>query len=334
MHRPCLLLTLLLAASCTSSHEVDTPQEFFEQSLALQCEIAIHCGPSWGTISFCHPEYHQTLEWLTIRRDDPAIAFDADAARRCLQAFEAAVDTCESVDCDPVYSGTADSGELCQSTESCQSGLRCVGASENVCGGRCMPQLEPGEACEWSSDCASGRCLEGRCVVPVPDGGACTDTNECEPGLACMEPGVCRALVEGDPCGSYPPCPWGTLCHGGACTTIGPGVVPEPGGPCATSDECPFPFACREGFCEPLPVIGEACSESFACLLGACSGGVCTAVPEHGDCRFSADCAAGVCGARTCQALGVDGEACVDDDHCAEGFGCLGGICRSMAACD
>jgi hypothetical protein len=159
----------------------------------------------------------------------------------------------------------------------CLPGLVC-GALSGVCEVRALDQA--GAPCTWEQTCPAGtvcagwtRQARGTCEPPHGEGDACTRHEDCLAHLACLEGDggrFCqRRLAEGETC--------------------------------ADSRACGLLAACVQGRCTRLPVPGESCDETRACLWGPCidagaAGFVCTSpLLLDAACRVGSDCASGRC---------------------------------------
>ncbi len=154
---------------------------------------------------------------------------------------------------------------------------------------RLTAPLPDGVDCWRSADCKEGRICaqEGGCTLPIPPGGACgarfgpSRLSACADGLVCTHGGCGIGGDVGDACsnGRSPldPCRQGLACRGERCVHVG-----DPWGPCGTDGHCPESFECSHGRCQPLPQVGEPCTEE--CIDGECAEGLCAPVPIGGRC--------------------------------------------------
>lgn len=212
------------------------------------------------------------------------------------------------LDCGGAHCAPCGGGALCLNAGDCAARScldhRCVeptctdgianGLESDVdCGGAC-PKCALGGACELTSDCQLGACVDGRCAVGQGScagascGGICVDPNVdpmncgrcgnvCPAPMACVA-GQCAQLCIGgslecggacvDPssnpqhCGGCNrPCGAGTICVNAACVpTCAPNQVRCGGGPCVSLDRDPS----NCGQC------GRSCPGTSACVANQC----------------------------------------------------------------
>ena len=124
----------------------------------------------------------------------------------------------------------------------CDPGLRCAFET-------CIPRLPTGEPCQSTADCATGLyCpppyspLAGSCAPRVPEGQPCAEDAACVPGTSCA-PTVCEPPPSaGEPCSA--------TCLGGYCDLNGRCAAYRTlGEPCGSGVECSPHLACVAGAC-------------------------------------------------------------------------------------
>ncbi len=258
-----------------------------------------------------------------------------------------------------VFLGSTQERAPCTHDVECQPWLYCNAGS--VCPGQCEPRGYDGEPCDRDGECEFG-CFDGRCGVPTEPGSSCETRTDCfsdagcvagrcsfrGPGDTCDSSDECSKLLVctdglcveggrlGDPCDELQPCGLsrdseGLLCVSGTCARY-VGV----GEPCADSQQCPPMHACNR-VCEPLPDIGDACTDR--CVQGACVDGTCSWL-NHGEaCSLVSDvdglgaCSSGACVQAVCGADFAVGDACEATEQCEDYAGCDGGVCETWQVC-
>ncbi len=255
----------------------------------------------------------------------------------CDDGLECTDDDCVSGFCEflPKTSGTpcADDGNFCTDNA-------CDGEGACIATGNSSP-CDDGDPCTEEDVCGSGLCAG----APIPDCVACELPTDCDDGLECTDDD-CVA----DVC-VFTPAEAGTLCT-------------DDGNPC-TVDVCDGAGACialnNEAACDD----GLFCNGADTCSGGTCSvhtgdpciGGMeCAAVcnedldhcfdpagtpctPDADDCTDNVCDGAGACVIEFNAAPCDDGNACTDNDICADGLcagipipGCV--LCDVAADCD
>ena len=224
----------------------------------------------------------------------------------------------------------------------------------------CTDLLEPlaqeGDACTQGWDCVEGLFCQAepldapslRCLPPAPVGGACLSATGFENG-AIRVCGDAASCVDGEcvaygtlnaPCGAAG-CGDDLYCDGAMCRARG-GVDD----PCASDDACGDDLYCdADDVCRPMQAAGEACDPLAHGCEGVCvvcrpetAGGATKCLVRSdvgGPCATLADCRHGTyCGDDgVCVAGGTAGDACGQDDECADDFECDftdGGACAAI----
>jgi hypothetical protein len=393
---PYALLTAAMCAACADDEAAAPPPEAIPATLPAALTLAqfqtIEANVECASLFACTPQgsdagvaqymggyarcvaHTDALPGAALRRRDARLVadgvarFDADAARRCLDAQRTSP-CAEPAACAEVFVGTVAVGQPCQVDEACAGDAYCSAltpAGESRCPGLCVPRIALGERCfgdfrvcsaqglTGGVDCRFDTALSGerypfRCIAAEAPGQAregeiCTDyrgearvSRVCAPGLDC----VTRNTAEG----SYAVCS-GPAALGAPCVArCQRGAVCDFDNTVFTQRCLPFVVREREGErCVQGNNGGEVCNV----LLGLdCVAGRCRRVgtgAENSPCfsaRFGVDsCNAGlVCSpaTQTCRPRKAEGEACASGEECAVGV-CVGdaaGVrrCRLALGC-
>lgn len=195
-----------------------------------------------------------------------------------------------------------------------------------------------GNACNTSTDCASGFCVDGvccesacddlcaecsaagRCVAPEDDLGCpvveCPASNECQMYPATLTANRCRSVGQ---CKAAAECP----------------TTPTPSGQLCTNPAVAFESRCDgEGNCGDARFqSGEMCTTAAECLSGFCVDGVCCQEACDTDCEVCSG-PEGTCVSPDPMSLnaacGEQGRTCVDRGRCLLP---LGGDCTVGTEC-
>ncbi|MBO6934742.1 MAG: hypothetical protein JJ863_07200 [Deltaproteobacteria bacterium] len=341
-HVPALLLALSSIA-CGDDYVPAAPSspEAYAVELAQSwCAFGLRCESASDTerySAYCHPlAAEDRLAFLLERQ--PHMAYDQDAATRCLQAIDAAIGSCTMPVCEPALIGTLPEAAACDGTDQCAPGLACVGgAMGNRCSGVCAPRASEGEDCR-RDECADGlHCARGRCQVDGGVGDRCGRRDECARGLDCDRgTGECFALddAEGRACDPRGPdtCPTPTDCVDGVCTRHPLGEVAGPGEPCGP---CAAEHFCDDGICRPNPGLTEECDDDDDerhCMEGRCVDDTCQLLPARAPCREDRECATDRC-MGVCDVPAAVGASCDTDRDCANGLQCDSNRCVVRGPC-
>ncbi|MCP4504047.1 MAG: hypothetical protein GY822_29330 [Deltaproteobacteria bacterium] len=207
---------------------------------------------------------------------------------------------------DQVCTQRLEIGSFCDATTvPCERNLICGPASF------CAPQGELGAACTFPDHCIGGLvCSNSLCTEPVVQESAILDGEACSLGNTCESPcSVCRPQTPGM---------LDTACldRGGL------------GSACSAQDHCRAETFCAvEGVCSAFRGVTETCDALSPCESGLyCNStfGLCQNLPVLGNpCEAGGPnfCGEGFCMFGTCSA-GVNGDGCVTDDQCANGYIC------------
>jgi hypothetical protein len=186
-----------------------SPRDYLDQALAAQCALKVRCG-MWESEAACMVFLQGGLQSsvfgdITAAVDAGLVHFDADAAQRCIDAFDQIVscsrdiiDTSrmQSESCIEVFTGTLDSGETCALNQECKS-QHCEKPNNcpasGCCGGTCIGSTPPsvkqvGDLCAAGFDiCANSYCDAATAVCTDFKGmlSSCTSTDQCALGLYC-----------------------------------------------------------------------------------------------------------------------------------------------------
>lgn len=174
-------------------------------------------------------------------------------------------------------------GEPCKSGQ-CSDPYLCDVQSET-----CVPLLvEEGESCSLQQQCTQGLIcfgvsarVPGQCQVPHSEGASCHLSSECESHLVCLGAD-------------------GGTCHERNSTGLA----------CTSDEDCQTDALCIDSICTALPLPGQSCTNTNACLWGLCrelanvdGGALCGLLLSPGQsCKQSSECASGMCKRGTCAA--------------------------------
>ncbi len=336
---PMLALSLVACGDDYVPVAPTSPEAYALELAASYCTFGLRCESTSDVQRFsvfCHPiAVEQRLAFLLDRQ--PHMAYDQDAATRCLLAIDAATASCTTPICEPVLIGTLTAGAACDGPKQCAPGLACAGVEDALrCSGECTPRAGEGEPCR-NDVCAEGlHCARGRCAVDGLAGDRCARSSECATGLACDQTlGECYALddAEGRACDPRGPdtCPVPTDCVDGVCTRHPLGVIAGPGEPCGP---CAADHYCDDGTCMPNPGLTQACDDDERhCMEGRCVEGTCQLLPARAPCDDDSECATDRC-MGVCEVPAAVGARCDTDRDCANGLRCDGGRCVVRGPCD
>jgi hypothetical protein len=222
-------------------------------------------------------------------------------------------------------------GASCTRADTCDSGYcvdgfccgsACTGPCEQCTGtlGTCTP-LEDGEAGDPS--CTPYLCggSGGNCPV------RCTGSEDCAPGVACINNRCGDKLPVGEACTTASQCASGN-CVGGFCCGVAACETP--------TSQCHQPVgACTNGTCAYTPKsAGSECDDGNSCTVndvcdgsGTCAGNPMSCMSPPNECHQSAGtCTNGACiyPPKTAGTACSDGDACTKGDVC-NGTGACGG---------
>jgi MYXO-CTERM domain-containing protein len=224
--------------------------------------------------------------------------------------------------------------------------------------GQTFNWLVQGTACQKSSDCISGHCVDDVCCENDCGGGA-EDCQACSVKLGSQISGRCEFVTQGTVCRpASGVCDQVDVCDGvtGGC----PNNLVANGTVCDENAFCFGPKSCREGVCEGLPLVcppppvcytAGPCNPSTGvcsyqqeangapCDLGMCLNGIC--VPLAGDGSLDSGATDGDMGGGDANDASVEKDASVNDltdsgladsvvvlgtDSAGEGEGCGCGV--------
>jgi hypothetical protein len=291
-----------VAISCfgaCGSSDVRPPVPIDDLARLLADALCNNIGPCCEQAGFPHEpgQCHVTAE-TELRSEieefrSPHVAYDADAARACVDAYASVMKSCGNDDaiedaCGQVFAGTLMAGQTCANSAECvrrtscqdpdSSGVRrCIASAPTVhgklgdaCRATCT-ELEGGFSC-------SGFAGPGGGDAGTPGTASCF-TND---GLYCDATFTCVATPGlNEPCTVNTVCAGDAFCDNGRCAakrTSGPcaqfdGACAEAaycdvaaqqcqlkkstGAPCAAFDECKSPDRCTDGVCRTPTVVSE-----------------------------------------------------------------------------
>ena len=343
-HLPALLLAVLSLSACGEPPAPTapvSPERFVIELASAYCAFGLRCESASDAqrfSAFCHPiAAERKLAYLLERQ--PHMAYDREAAARCLATIEDATGRCVQPVCEPVLIGTLALGAECDEPTQCAPGLTCAGGGPAMrCSGVCELAADRGERCRDDVECAPGlRCDGGRCAARANEGERCERRDDCAMGLACdREAGECYRLddAEGRACNERGPdrCPVPTDCVDGRCVRYELGRVAGPGEAC-DEDECAADHACEDGVCTPYPGLTEECDDDdLPCMEGRCVDDTCQLLPPRAPCSRDDECTTDRC-MGVCEVPSAVGARCETERDCANGLRCDEGRCVVRGPC-
>ena len=213
----------------------------------------------------------------------------------------------------------SDAAQICQSADTCASGLGCVDGACASCqsGEDCRASLRQGcddgvcGPCTDPSQCATGL----GCRAVTEECADCRNARECRPGEGCHA-GLCSTCNEASDCS-------GGLCINGTCVACQPGdddsacqqAYHDDGFSCRVDGVC-APNLCASGL--DCVFSGEVCDLSNARCAACTSSAQCVAEGSGGY-AAGTSCIEGHCVEANC----VDSQACPEDRPiCGDAFRC------------
>ncbi|MCC7539214.1 MAG: hypothetical protein IT379_23530 [Deltaproteobacteria bacterium] len=263
------------------------------------------------------------------------VAYDAAAARACLEAFASSCSIGDDPSCARMFTGTLAIGAACTDDRECAGDAYCERSGSDGSCGECRPRARIGESCDVApcttterAECDWGEelavCVRVVQGPPANEGEACGDTTAgvvrttvgCAEGLHCastFEDGVTRGACR-------VPLPAGAACD-------------DPDTACADG------HLCVDGTCAPITLVRVAGAPCGAEALAVCDpverlvcdedGGTCTRLGDGragSACEPSDDfpglgCERGLaCIEAICEPARADGAPCASGSDCASGF--------------
>ena len=221
----------------------------------------------------------------------PGTTYDASAAAGCLDAFKAALQSCNKFTddttgaaCSHLFVGSVPLGGACQNQTDCASGncLPDANGQATVCvAGSDGPHAQAGAACNGECVTSNGStdCSGSASTGDPGASGICYASD----GLFCSsQTGVCTTFAQlGQACEPQG-CVAGAFCAGGMC------VVQRDSGSCSDAqDACSAKSYCdfTTNQCLPRKADGAACDESSDCLSDECTDS--SSVPGASVCGLS-----------------------------------------------
>ena len=251
----------------------------------------------------------------------------ATAGARC-EAPSGGGQTCGARVCrKPAATGQPCVGNgFCGPEDYCVQRLDGSGADMSTCeSGAAGRPCDGGGGCDLGLFCNGGnddRTAAGTCTAAKPAGSICAEDGECQGELLCVgeastSTGFCRDVrAPGAQCDDLLGCFGHQYCSSptaGMLGTCTPALAV--GAPCGTfggQSWCGATLACDGGTCQPAGPVGATCARS--------GDGVFSSRPDG--CSTGLLCSNQVSGGATgvCEARHADGAACMNDEHCANGF--------------
>lgn len=290
----CAAVASILACSgSTVGTAGSQPISITELPTQFADEICDRLGPCCHAVSFayeggsCRGTLAATFSESLSKIDPAHAAYDPNAARRCLDAFDGVVQECGSFDspaiqaaCALVFVGKLSPGAACNSDDECAQPAEGSAYCDLGATGRCVVQAGPphgkaGEPC--MGDCfVTGD--DSACSGIAPSaGGSATALCFHGDGLHCAASAtvpVCKPIAAiGEACTDSGGCAEGTFCNAGICAAT------YDSGPCGTAyDACSSQSYCDDstGLCTAKSADGAACPSNITCASGSCNfpGGV------------------------------------------------------------
>ena len=324
----------LAVVGCTPEIELDELPRAFSDAY---CDRAVECG-EFDDADFCAGlsgiEREVELWWLTadVRRAlaNGTTIYDGEAAYACVEAVRDA--SCLPLGferafyadaCGEMFHGTLANGELCWTSEQCES-LACdvdyLACDAACCAGTCTPT----PSAVLGQPCPAGYCV---------DDSICGDSGFCQ-----LRGGI------GAPCYSDYVCADGLTCLGGGCS-----VPRELGQPCVDEECGPIGVACDVTIntCVGVLYAGELCNPSVdlcgyglacdaatnSCRGGSGVGGPCLSDYDCGDASLYCDGGDGFDVEGSCRQLKANGAACLSYSECQSWHCNAVGLCGDAPSC-
>jgi hypothetical protein len=276
--------SVIVGTAACGGKDGGTPIPLDHLARELATAVCNHLGPCCESAGFpferekCRSTYEAELATEFTRSKVEGIAYDASAARRCVDAFAAATQQCQEIDeqqdCQAVFRGIKKEGEPCTSGAECE-GRSCRRSQDGTTGTCAGPRLHArvGDPClatctqlaGGGTTCSSG----GSPGTPPPMNDGMCFTND---GLFCSQAHRCEALLPiGGACRSLADCAGDAHCEQGTCaerTATGPCQTPNA---CTTSSYCDA----TAQQCRPRRARGQACLPGECEAEDTCTNGTC-----------------------------------------------------------
>ncbi|HEY4102331.1 MAG TPA: hypothetical protein VGM44_00505 [Polyangiaceae bacterium] len=204
----------------------------------------------------------------------PNVAYDADAAGRCVAAYESGVSSCTPVEqidesaCRAVFMGALPAGGVCTQDAECANAAAGDAYCDMSSGAGSCVKLPGGVAHGKLGDACVSSCDANSCVgISTPERGADPNAQfNCyqEDGLFCDASYTCQPLLDaGAGCASSDDCKAGLYCDAGTCA-----VSKANGANCQGNQEC------AGGDCvfSPSTSADGVCGKSMLATADACAG--------------------------------------------------------------
>jgi hypothetical protein len=276
-----------------------TSFEAFEQGATeAWCDLKARCGQFsdahqctssvWELLA-AHGGLPMTELALQRAVDDGRVHFDGAAAAACVVQLQASSCTGQlpptDGPCTEALVGRVAETQGCFGDFECGATGYCAMGAE--CPGTCLRRKAEGEPASRAEECMPGHYVttSGECTRFVPVGGACPSTGG------------------GIGFGERPWCTPDAYCDEATDICRPRGAL---GADCGSSSQCTSMLTCTAGKCSPLTPTGGTC-ERYA--PQACQADLQCTATDHAP-------------TGTCEAKGVTGEACFQDDQCGTGLLC------------
>lgn len=166
--------------------------------------------------------------------------------------------------------------------------------SDRCIGGKCraegyVSKLKLGDVCKSTEQCETSLICIERCLKKV--GESCKKNDECITNICESSTNLCLALKEGQACKVSIQCSSGLICDTtGHCGRVSNLVTP--GGPCDKDADCSGRAKCINKECRLEN--GEKCKGILDCVSGKCENNVCQPLKKGEKCMLNEQCDKGL----------------------------------------
>ncbi len=236
-------------------------------------------------------------------------------------------DACEAKVCVAGPMKICDDGVLC-TADSC---IAATGACSYDAVGANGKACSDGSVCTTNDACLGGVCTPGS-ALPCDDANVCTNDG-CSPLIGCTHgANTAPCDADGNACTENDYCS-GKTCFAGTMKVCNDGVLCTIDSCSPLSGLCHFDTAGADGLaCSD----GSVCTTNDACLNGSCKPGAALPCDDKNVCtNDTCDSSAGCQHSNNSAACDADGNACTQNDTCADG-GCVTGamkVCNDNQVC-